>query len=80
MKTILMAVGTRAETSLRAVTENLVFFVGGPYGFSPAVYARATGRLALSRMTMTHEMARMFFAEQLYRAVTIIKGLPYHHD
>ena len=59
---------------------NLVFVIGGPYGFSSDVYTRADGRLALSRMTMTHEMARMFFAEQLYRAVTIIKGLPYHHD
>ena len=59
---------------------NLVYVIGGPYGFSDAVYARADGRIALSRMTMTHEMARMFFAEQLYRAMTIIKGLPYHHD
>lgn len=68
------------QRKMLTLQRNLVFIVGGPYGFSPAVYARANGRLALSRMTMTHEMARMFFAEQLYRAVTIIKGLPYHHD
>lgn len=68
------------QRKMLTLQRNLVFVIGGPYGFSPSVYARADGRLALSRMTLTHEMARMFFAEQLYRAVTIIKGLPYHHD
>ena len=68
------------QRKMLTLQRNFVFIIGGPYGFSPAVYARADGRLALSRMTLTHEMARMFFAEQLYRAVTIIKGLPYHHD
>ena len=68
------------QRKMLMLQRNLVFVIGGPYGFSSDVYTRADGRLALSRMTMTHEMARMFFAEQLYRAVTIIKGLPYHHD
>lgn len=60
--------------------KRLVFVVGGPYGFSPAVYARADAKLSLSRMTFTHEMVRLFFIEQLYRAHTIINNLPYHHE
>ncbi len=59
---------------------NLVFIVGGPYGFDPLVYGRANDRLSLSRMTFSHQMVRLFFAEQLYRAFTIIKGEPYHHS
>jgi len=59
---------------------NLVFIVGGPYGFDPAVYQRANDKLSLSRMTFSHQMVRLFFAEQLYRAFTIIKGEPYHHE
>jgi 23S rRNA (pseudouridine1915-N3)-methyltransferase len=57
----------------------LVFVIGGPYGFSGQVYERADARVALSRMTFSHQMARLFFAEQLYRAMTIWKGEPYHH-
>ena len=59
---------------------NIIFVIGGPYGFSPAMYARANRKLALSAMTLTHEMARLFLAEQLYRALTILRGMPYHHD
>jgi 23S rRNA (pseudouridine1915-N3)-methyltransferase len=59
---------------------NLVFIVGGPYGFDPAVYQRANDKISLSRMTFSHQMVRLFFAEQLYRAFTIIKGEPYHHE
>lgn len=59
---------------------NIIFVIGGPYGFSPAMYARANRKLALSAMTLTHEMARLFLAEQLYRAMTILRGMPYHHD
>lgn len=59
---------------------NLVFVVGGPYGFSEAVYNRANDKLSLSRMTFSHEMVRLFFVEQLYRAMTILRGEPYHHD
>ena len=58
---------------------NLVFIVGGPYGFDPAVYQRANDKISLSRMTFSHQMVRLFFTEQLYRAYTIIKGEPYHH-
>lgn len=58
---------------------NLVFIVGGPYGFDQAVYQRAIDKLSLSRMTFSHQMVRLFFVEQLYRAFTIIKGEPYHH-
>lgn len=56
-----------------------VFAVGGPYGFSKDVYARADGMLSLSRMTFPHELVRLFFVEQLYRAMTILRGEPYHH-
>jgi 23S rRNA (pseudouridine1915-N3)-methyltransferase len=59
--------------------QNLVFVVGGPYGFDPAVYERSNDKLSLSRMTFSHQMVRLFFIEQLYRAFTIIKGEPYHH-
>ena len=59
---------------------NLVFIVGGSYGFDPSVYQRANDKLSLSRMTFSHQMVRLFFVEQLYRAFTIIKGEPYHHS
>lgn len=58
----------------------LVFVIGGPYGFSPAVYDRANEQLSLSRLTFSHQMVRAIFVEQLYRACTIIKGEPYHHE
>lgn len=60
--------------------KRLVFVVGGPYGFSDQVYSRADAKLSLSRMTFTHEMVRLFFVEQIYRAMTILRGEPYHHD
>lgn len=60
--------------------KRVVFIVGGPYGFSQAVYNRADSKLSLSRMTFNHEMVRLFFVEQLYRAQTILRGEPYHHD
>jgi 23S rRNA (pseudouridine1915-N3)-methyltransferase len=59
---------------------NLVFVIGGPYGFSPAVYERADSKLSLSKMTFPHELIRLFFVEQVYRACTINRGEPYHHD
>lgn len=58
----------------------LVFVVGGPYGFSQAVYQRANEKLSLSKMTFSHQMIRMIFTEQIYRACTIMKGEPYHHE
>ena len=61
-------------------TKRLVYIVGGPYGFSGKVYDRANAKLSLSRMTYPHEMVRLFFTEQIYRAMTILRGEPYHHD
>ena len=58
----------------------LVFVIGGPYGFSKAVYARADEQISLSRMTFSHQLIRLIFTEQLYRACTINKGEPYHHE
>ena len=64
----------------QTVARRLVFIIGGPYGFSPAVYSRANEQLSLSRLTFSHQMVRTIFLEQLYRACTIIKGEPYHHE
>lgn len=61
-------------------TKRLVFIIGGPYGFSPDVYNRVPGRLSLSRMTFSHQMVRLIFTEQLYRAFSILNNLPYHHE
>ncbi len=60
--------------------KNLVFVIGGAYGFSDDVYNRADGKLSLSKMTFSHQPIRLLFAEQLYRAFTIIKGEPYHNE
>lgn len=59
---------------------NLVFVIGGPYGFSKEMYSRADMLMSLSKMTLPHELARLFATEQLYRAGTISRGEPYHHD
>lgn len=59
---------------------DIAFVVGGPYGFSPAVYARANGKISLSQMTFSHQMVRLFFVEQIYRAMTILRHEPYHHE
>lgn len=60
-------------------TKSMVFVIGGPYGFSDEVYDRAEVKLSLSKMTFSHQIIRLIFAEQLYRAFTIIRGEPYHH-
>lgn len=60
--------------------KDIVFVIGGAYGFSDAVYERANSKLSLSKMTFSHQMVRTIFAEQLYRAFTIMKGEPYHHE
>lgn len=62
------------------IARRLVFVIGGPYGFSPDVYQRADTKISLSKMTFSHQMVRLVFTEQLYRACTIIKGEPYHHE
>ena len=59
---------------------DLVFVIGGAYGFSDAVYNRAGGKVSLSKMTFSHQLVRTIFAEQLYRAFTILRGEPYHHE
>lgn len=68
------------EKQLSTGAKNLIFTVGGAYGFSEAVYQRANQKLSLSKMTFSHQMVRTIFAEQLYRAFTILKGEPYHHE
>lgn len=65
---------------MNTVSRRLVFIVGGPYGFSQDIYAKAHEKVSLSKMTFSHQMIRMVFVEQLYRAMTIIKGEPYHHE
>ena len=60
--------------------KQLVFVIGGPYGFSDAAYKKATGKISLSKMTFSHQMIRLFVIEQLYRGFTILKNEPYHHE
>ena len=60
--------------------QNLVFVIGGPYGFDESIYKRANSSISLSDMTFSHQMVRLFFVEQLYRAFTILKNEPYHHE
>lgn len=64
----------------RNTARRLVFVIGGPYGFSKDVYSRANEQVSLSKMTFSHQMIRLTFTEQVYRACTIIKGEPYHHE
>ncbi len=68
------------EKKMLSGIKRLVFVIGGPYGFSGNVYSRAIGKISLSKMTFSHQMVRLIFAEQLYRALTILKGEPYHHQ
>lgn len=64
---------------MNAGIKQLVFVIGGPYGFSEDVYKKSNGKLSLSKMTFSHQMIRLFFIEQLYRGFTILKNEPYHH-
>lgn len=68
------------QKQLSTGKKRLIFVIGGPYGFSEEVYKKADFKISLSKMTFTHEMAKLFFTEQIYRAMTILKGEPYHHD
>lgn len=68
------------EKQMISGLKSLVFIVGGPYGFSDDVYIKSNSKISLSRMTFSHQMVRLIFTEQLYRAMTIIKGEPYHHQ
>ncbi len=67
------------QKKMLAATKHLIFVIGGPYGFHESVYQRANQKIALSKMTFSHQMVRLIFIEQLYRAFTILKGEPYHH-
>ena len=60
--------------------KTIVFVIGGAYGFSEEVYSKAQSKIALSKMTFSHQMVRMFFLEQVYRGFSILKGMPYHHE
>lgn len=68
------------QKKMSAGTKRLVFIIGGPYGFSESMYIRSNEKVSLSRMTLSHQMVRMFFVEQVYRAMTILNGEPYHHE
>lgn len=68
------------EQKMNVIPKRLVFIIGGPYGFSDEVYSKANEKLTLSRMTFSHQMVRLIFVEQLYRAMTIINNEPYHHE
>lgn len=67
------------QKHMNAGIKQLVFVIGGPYGFSEEVYNKANGKVSLSKMTFSHQMIRLFFIEQLYRGFTILKNEPYHH-
>ena len=69
-----------AEKKMHTVNKRLVFIIGGPYGFSKDVYAAAQEKISLSKMTFSHQMVRLIFVEQLYRAMNILAGGPYHHE
>jgi 23S rRNA (pseudouridine1915-N3)-methyltransferase len=68
------------DRQLQSSRKKIIFLIGGAYGFSKEVYERANGKIALSIMTFSHQMIRLFFLEQLYRSMTIIKGEPYHNQ
>ncbi len=67
------------QKKMNAGTKQLVFVIGGPYGFSPEMYKKAQGKISLSKMTFSHQMIRLFIIEQIYRGCTILKNQPYHH-
>ena len=68
------------ERKMHTVNKRLVFIIGGPYGFVPKVYEIAQEKISLSKMTFSHQMIRLIFVEQLYRAMTILNNNPYHHE
>ena len=74
-----VAFSNHLQKHMNSGIKTLIFVIGGPYGFSEAVYKRANGKLGLSKMTFSHQMVRLFFIEQLYRGFTILKNEPYHH-
>jgi len=75
-----VAFSEELQKKMNSGIKTLVFVIGGPYGFSETVYAKAQGKISLSQMTFSHQMVRLFFIEQLYRGFTILKNEPYHHQ
>lgn len=75
-----MAFAQHLQKRMNSGIKNLVFVIGGPYGFSEALYQRAQQKISLSTMTFSHQMVRLFFVEQLYRGFTILRNEPYHHE
>lgn len=75
-----MGFSEELQKKMNSGIKTLVFVIGGPYGFSEAVYAKSNGKIALSQMTFSHQMVRLFFIEQLYRGFTILRNEPYHHQ
>lgn len=75
-----MTFARQLQTWMNTSARGLTFVIGGAYGFSPAVYERADAQVSLSQMTFSHQMIRLLFVEQLYRAMTILRGEPYHHE
>jgi 23S rRNA (pseudouridine1915-N3)-methyltransferase len=74
-----VAFSDELQKKMNSGVKTVVFVIGGPYGFSDTVYAKAQGNISLSSMTFSHQMVRLFFIEQLYRGFTILKNEPYHH-
>ena len=68
------------QKKMNSGIKNLVFVIGGPYGFSDTVYAKSSGKISLSKMTFSHQMVRLFIVEQIYRGFTILRNEPYHHQ
>ena len=68
------------QKKMNSGLKQLIFVIGGPYGFSDEVYSRSNGKLSISKMTFSHQMIRPFFIEQLYRGFTILRNEPYHHE
>jgi 23S rRNA (pseudouridine1915-N3)-methyltransferase len=75
-----VAFSEELQKKMNSGVKTLVFVIGGPYGFSEAVYKKAWGKISLSQMTFSHQMVRLFFIEQLYRGFTILRNEPYHHQ
>jgi len=75
-----MQFSTYLEKKMHTISKRLVFVVGGPYGFSDAIYKTAKEKVSLSKMTFSHQMIRLIFIEQVYRAMTILHNEPYHHE
>ncbi|MCR9227674.1 MAG: 23S rRNA (pseudouridine(1915)-N(3))-methyltransferase RlmH [Flavobacteriaceae bacterium] len=68
------------QKKMNSGIKNLVLVIGGPYGFSDAVYAKSSGKISMSKMTFSHQMVRLFIVEQIYRGFTILRNEPYHHQ